>query len=277
MTDKYAVIGNPIDHSLSPAIHASFASATQQDISYGKILARVGGFKAAALKFRDEGGRGLNVTLPFKHEAWQLVGDRSADAAGAEAVNTVEFLHDRIVGHNTDGIGLVRDLKDNLRCPVKDRRVLLMGAGGAAYGVTERLLREQPRGIVIANRTPGKAQELVGHFTARPGTPHDKLTACSYDDLHSERFDLVINATSAGLTNEMPTLPRSIFARDALAYDMVYGKATPFLTFARERGARASDGLGMLVEQAAESFFIWRGVRPDTAPVIRALRMKAEG
>jgi shikimate dehydrogenase len=172
---------------------------------------------------------------------------------------------------------LVCDLKDHLRCPIKDKRVLLMGAGGAAYGVMERLLREQPQKIVVANRTLEKAQSLVGHFETQPGLPIHKLTGCSYEDLHSERFDLVINATSAGLSNEMPALPPDIFARDALAYDMVYGKVTPFLRFAQDRDARVSDGLGMLVAQAAESFFIWRGVRPETAPVIRALRMKAEG
>jgi shikimate dehydrogenase len=277
MPDKYAVIGNPVEHSLSPAIHAAFARATRQDISYGKIHAPADGFKAAALRFRDEGGKGLNVTLPFKHEAWNLVGAHSADATGAEAVNTIEFLEDKMVGHNTDGVGLVCDLKDNLRCPIKDQRVLLMGAGGAAYGVMERLLHEQPQKVVIANRTLEKAQSLVGHFETRPGLPIHKLTGCSYEDLHSERFDLVINATSAGLTNEMPPLPPDIFARNALAYDMVYGKVTPFLSFAQDRAARVSDGLGMLVAQAAESFFIWRGVRPETAPVIEALRAEGRG
>jgi shikimate dehydrogenase len=275
MSDKYAVIGNPVEHSFSPAIHAAFAAATGQDISYGKILAPLDGFGAAILKFRDGGGSGLNVTLPFKHEAWNL-SEAQGMAIDANAVNTLKFERGRILGYNTDGIGLVRDLKDNLRLVLEDQRVLVMGAGGATYGVVEPLLRERAQ-VTIVNRTLDKAQQLVRHFQAITGIATRSIAWQSYDRLHDDRFDIVINATSAGLTDDMPPLPEGIFAGDALAYDMVYGKSTPFLEFAAAREARTADGLGMLVEQAAESFYIWRGVRPDTAPVIRALRMKAEG
>src|SRR5262245_18910661 len=275
MPDRYAVIGNPVAHSLSPAIHAAFARAARQDVAYCKIRAPADGFAAAASKFRDEGGKGLNVTLPFKHDAWRFVGAFSSEAAGAGAVNTIEFRPDGVVGHNTDGIGLVRDLRDNLRCPIRGKRVLMMGAGGAAYGVIEPLLREAPRLIVVANRTLEKALGLVRHFKTRSATSAREMTACSYQDLRSEKFDLIVNATSAGLNDAMPPLPQDIFAPRALAYDMVYGKMTPFLSFAQDRGARTSDGLGMLVEQAAESFLIWRGARPETAPVIEMLRGRA--
>jgi shikimate dehydrogenase len=276
MADKYAVIGNPVEHSLSPVIHAAFARATGEDIAYDWIPAPLDGFRQAALDFREGGGKGLNVTLPFKHEAWRLADDHIGYALSAEAVNTLEFTEEKTVGYNTDGIGLTRDLKVNLGYAVRGRRVLLMGAGGAAYGVMEPLLREQPATIVVVNRTLEKALNLVAHFEVRHGTAV-RADARSYDGLGEARFDIVLNATSAGLADALPPLPRSVFATGALAYDMVYGKRTPFLEFAAAQGARTADGLGMLVEQAAESFFIWRGVRPETAPVIRALRMKAEG
>jgi shikimate dehydrogenase len=277
MTDKYAVIGNPVEHSLSPAIHAEFARATGQDISYDRLLAPLDGFRAAALEFRDGGGRGLNVTLPFKHEAWRLADTHSAAARAAGAVNTLGFEDGRIAGHNTDGAGLARDLKDNLGCAIRGRRILLMGAGGAVYGVMEPLLRELPQEVVVANRTLEKAVALIGHFERLQKFAARGVTARPYGALAGSRFDIVINATSAGLADVMPPLPRDIFAPGALAYEMVYGKQTLFMRFATECGARAADGLGMLVEQAAESFYIWRGVRPQTAPVIRALRMKAGG
>jgi shikimate dehydrogenase len=276
MTDRYAVIGNPVAHSVSPRIHAAFALATGQDVSYGKILAPRDGFRAAALKFRDEGGKGLNVTLPFKHEAWDLVHERSGFAQDAGAVNTIGFERDRTVGHNTDGIGLTRDLKDNLGCTVRGRRVLLMGAGGAAYGVMEPLLREQPHEIVVANRTLEKALGMVAHFEKFRASAA-AMTARPYDGLGSAGFDILINATSSGLADAMPPLAAGAFAPGAFAYDMVYGKSTPFLKFASAQGARTADGLGMLVEQAAESFFIWRGVRPETRPVIAMLRAQASG
>src|SRR5688572_18155338 len=277
MTDRYAVIGHPVEHSLSPRIHAAFARASGQDVSYDRVLAPLDGFRATALAFRDAGGRGLNVTLPFKHEAWELAGSHSDYARGARAVNTLAFDGGRIAGHNTDGIGLARDLRGNLNCAIRGRRVLLMGAGGAVYGVVESLLREQPQEIVVANRTLDKAQALVAHFGALHRLAAGGVSACSYAALAGARFDLVINATSAGLADGMPPLPRDVFEPAALAYEMVYGRETPFMRFAAECGARAADGLGMLVEQAAESFHIWRGVRPATAPVIRALRRKAEG
>jgi shikimate dehydrogenase len=274
MADRYAVIGNPVEHSLSPLIHAEFARATGQDIAYGRMLATLGGFRAAALEFRDAGGRGLNVTLPFKHEAWRLADTHAGHAQAAGAVNTLRFDGGRITGHNTDGVGLVRDLVDNLGRPIRSRRVLLAGAGGASYGVMEPLLRELPQTLVVANRTLEKAVALVGHFEELGKLATEGVAAKSYDALDGARFDIVINATSAGLADAMPPLPRGIFAPGALAYDMVYGRRTPFMRFAADEGARAADGLGMLVEQAAESFFIWRGMRPATRPVIETLRKR---
>ena len=277
MTDQYAVIGNPVEHSLSPAIHAEFARATGQDISYGRLLAPLGDFKTTALQFRDGGGKGLNVTLPFKQEAWRLADTHTPGAAAAGAVNTLQFEDGRITGHNTDGTGLTRDLKSNLGCDLRGRRILLMGAGGAVYGVMEPLLRELPQLVVVANRTLEKAVELVAHFEKLQKFTAHGVTARPYGALTGLRFDVVINATSAGLADVMPPLPRDVFAPGATAYEMVYGRQTLFMRFATEYGARAVDGLGMLVEQAAESFFIWRGVRPDTKPVIRLLRQKAKG
>jgi shikimate dehydrogenase len=272
MTDRYAVIGNPVEHSLSPRIHAAFARASGQDVSYDRVLAPLDGFRATALAFRDAGGSGLNVTLPFKHEAWELAGTHSDYARGARAVNTLVFAAGRIAGHNTDGIGLTRDLRDNLDCPVRGRRVLLMGAGGAVYGVMESLLREQPQSVVVANRTVDKADALAAHFLDLHHLAAGGVRACSYAALAGARFDIVINATSAGLGDGMPPLPRDVFEPAALAYEMVYGRETPFMRFAAECGVRAADGLGMLVEQASESFHIWRGVRPATKPVIEMLR-----
>ena len=276
MPDKYAVIGNPVEHSLSPVIHAAFARETGADIAYGRILAPRDGFRAAVLAFRAEGGRGLNVTLPFKREAWELCEAREA-AVDAQAVNTVKFDGARMLGYNTDGVGLVRDLRQNLGCAIAGRRALIMGAGGATWGVLEPLLRERPAALVVVNRTVDRAVVLVDHFRKLPCAESRELVARPYEELRHDRFNLVINATSASLTGAMPPLPESVFEPDALAYDMVYGKDTHFLRFARAHGAYAADGLGMLVEQAAESFFIWRGARPATAPVIRELRRKAEG
>ncbi len=277
MPDQYAVIGNPIEHSLSPQIHARFARATGQDLAYGRILAPLEGFRDAVHAFRAAGGKGLNVTLPFKHEAWRVAGVRSGFALAAGAVNTLSFEGGSVVGHNTDGIGLVRDLTRNLRAEIRGRRVLLMGAGGASYGVMEPLLREQPETVVVANRTPEKAVELVGYFEKLQSCAPQGFSARAYGALAGMEFDVLINATSAGLAGAMPPLPEGILAPGALAYDMVYARRTPFLDFGLARGARIADGLGMLVEQAAESFFLWRGVRPETAPVIRALREKAGG
>ena len=267
MPDHYAVIGNPVAHSKSPLIHAAFAEQTGQDLVYEALFAPKDAFVATAGAFRRRGGRGLNVTLPFKGEAFQFATTLSSRARTAEAVNTLKFDGETIFGDNTDGAGLVADLTRNLGCAVTGLRILLLGAGGAARGVIEPLLQRQPALLVLANRTPDKARRLAQGFRGA-------FEARAYAALAGAQFDLVINATSASLAGELPPLPPGVFAAGALAYDMMYGKgATPFLTFARGQGAAIlADGLGMLVEQAAESFFIWRGVRPDSAPVLALLR-----
>jgi len=267
--DRYAVMGNPIAHSKSPLIHGLFAQQTGQQLSYEKLLVPLDGFAAALDQFQRSGGKGLNVTVPFKQEAWAAMDSRSERAQQAGAVNTIVFRPDGSrFGDNTDGVGLVRDLRDNLGVPLQGRSILVLGAGGAVRGVIPALLAEQPERIVIANRTPAKAEELAQLFAG--SVP---LRGVGFDALGGERFDVIVNGTSAGLSGEVPPLPAAI-AADAACYDMVYGdRPTPFLRWAREHGAALSaDGLGMLVEQAAEAFFIWRGVRPDTAPVIAALR-----
>ena len=276
MTDRYAVVGNPVEHSLSPAIHAEFARATGENISYDRILAPLDGFRAMVLRFRDDGGKGLNVTLPFKPEAWRVADSHSPGALAAGAVNTLKFEARGIAGHNTDGIGLVHDLAGNLGRAIGGARVLLLGAGGASYGVMEPLLRELPQSVVVANRTVEKAQALVAHFEKlSAGLGIRRFAWLPYDRLRNDPFDIVINATSTGLHDAKLPLPREAFAPGALAYEMVYGRRTQFMNFAAECGARVADGLGMLVEQAAESFFIWRGVRPATRPVIEMLRRGA--
>ena len=267
MTDKYAVIGNPIAHSKSPQIHKMFAEQTGQDISYEAILAPPDGFATTIERLRSEGYRGCNVTVPFKQSYYQLSNQKqylSYDVVHAHAANTLEFKGDGVHLHNTDGIGLIRDIQDNRGVYLRGKRVLLMGAGGAARGVLSPL-RDAGANITVANRTVDKAIILAERFV---------VSSCSYDELAGKQFDVVINATSSGLSGEMPPLPPGIFAPGALAYDMMYGRETPFMAFARAHGAAAvSDGLGMLVEQAAESFFIWRGVRPETGPVIAARRL----
>jgi len=266
VTDRYAVIGNPIAHSKSPEIHAAFARATGEDLEYTRILAPLDGFAPAVAAFRAAGGRGLNVTLPFKGEACRLATERTDRARATEAVNTLRFEGTRILGDTTDGVGLVRDL-GTLGVELAGRRVLLVGAGGASRSVIPALLDARPAVIVVANRTVERAAELERQFGER-------VQAAGFATLPRRPFDVVINATSAGHAGELPPLPRTIFADGALAYDMTYGKgAAAFLELAHAAGAaRLADGLGMLVEQAAESFFIWRGVRPDTAPVLAMLR-----
>lgn len=268
MSDRYAVIGHPVDHSKSPLIHAAFARQTGQDLVYGRLLAPLDDFAGSARRFFAEGGAGLNVTVPFKHEAWQLVDAREGGAEAAGAVNTIRREGPRLIGHNTDGPGLVADLERNLGVAIGGRRVLLMGAGGAARGVLLPLLERAPSALVIVNRTPDRAEMLARQFGG-PGLP---LRGSGYAALAGEQFDLVINATSASLAGALPPLPDTLFASGAFAYDMMYGRETPFIAFARARGVAFADGLGMLVEQAAESFLIWRGVRPLTAPVIARLR-----
>lgn len=267
MTDKYAVIGNPIAHSKSPQIHAMFAQQTGQDISYEAILAPAGpdGFFTAIETLRNNGYKGCNVTVPFKQHAYQLMGVQSEDVRNAMAANTLKFLDGGIQLENTDGIGLVRDLEKNLHSKLRGKKLLLMGAGGAARGVVLPLHHAGAK-ITVANRTAEKAYMLAERFEF-------DISSCSYEELANSKFDFIINATSAGLKDEMPDIPETIFTPGALAYDMMYGKETPFMKFAHTNGAAiVADGLGMLIEQAAESFFIWRGVRPQTAPVIAALR-----
>jgi len=268
MTDKYAVIGNPIAHSKSPLIHKMFAEQTGQDISYEAIEAPLDGFAATIERLRKEGYKGCNVTVPFKFEAFQSATKLTERARAAQAVNTLKFDGETILGDNTDGAGLVRDIEHNLNFSLSARRVLLMGAGGAAYGVVLPLLAAGA-GLTVANRTPEKSQQLGAAFAAQ-----GQISVCSYAELGGKVFDCAINATSAGLTDSEIPLPETIFAPGALAYDMMYGRETPFMKFACEHGAAiVSDGLGMLVEQAAEAFYIWRGVRPDTAPILTKLRL----
>ena len=263
MTDHYAVFGNPIAHSKSPLIHAEFARQTRQSMDYSALLAPMDGFREAVLAFRASGGRGANVTVPFKEQAYALCTELSLRAQAAGAVNTLRFEAETIFGDNTDGIGLVNDLTRNLGFTIAGQRVLLLGAGGAARGVILPLLEQQPSSVFIANRTAEKAASLAGQFGCLGG---------GFDALPGQEFDLVINATAASLAGDLPPLPDDCLARNALAYDMMYGRQTPFMVFAQERGARVADGLGMLVEQAAEAFALWRGVHPDTQPVIDRLR-----
>ena len=263
MTDRYAVFGHPIAHSKSPQIHAAFARQTGQDISYEAILAPLDGFANSVAAFIQAGGRGANVTVPFKEEAFKLADHLSPRAQRAGAVNTLKF-EDGILGDNTDGAGLVADLTHNLHCALAGKRILLLGAGGAARGVVGPLLDQQPAEFVIANRTVSRAQELADLFGRG-------VRARGFDATDTP-FDIIINATAASLAGDLPPLSPRIFTANTLAYDMMYGRDTPFLAFARTHSAATADGLGMLVEQAAEAFWLWRGVRPDTAPVIASLR-----
>jgi len=262
MTERYAVIGNPVAHSQSPAIHARFAELTGRKIAYERIEAPLDGFEPAVAAFREAGGRGLNVTLPFKQAAFRYCEESSDRARAAQAVNTLVFA-DRVRGDNTDGIGLVRDLEINLALPLRGKSVLLLGAGGAAQGVVGSLVEAKIARLVIANRTFAKAAELAARFKPAHAVPYEELKGA---------FDVVINATSAGLGGEAIVMPAGMLDKNTVAYDMVYGRDTAFLELARRAGARCSDGLGMLVEQAAESFFIWHGVRPATRAVLASLR-----
>ena len=273
MTDKYAVFGNPIDHSKSPDIHRQFAEQTGQALSYEKQLVDPQGFEAAADAFFAGGGKGLNITVPFKQDAYSYVARTSPRARRAGAVNTLSLEADgTILGDTTDGVGLVSDIKHNLGWQIRHKKVLILGAGGAVRGVLEPLLEEQPQHIIIANRTVDKALQLAKGFAE-----FGYLLGCGFDMLDEQQFDVIINGTSASLQGELPPLPDSLINADGstVCYDMLYGaEPTPFMQWAAERGAKVSDGLGMLVGQAAESFALWRGVRPETAPVIRSLRAK---
>jgi len=305
MTDKYAVIGNPVAHSKSPLIHRMFAEQTGEDISYEAILAPLDSFAATVERLRREGYKGCNVTVPFKLQAFNLTPFARQQAQDANAANTLTFEGDKIIADNTDGTGLVRDIEQNLGVSLQDKRVLLMGTGGAARGVQMPLVLAKIKRLVIATRSLEKAEEMLmyghKHYEKLFGM---EIDARNYSELGNEQFDVIINATSTGLSDEMPPLPRNnpiplsppfakgevnvppfakggaggIFASGALAYDMMYGRETPFMKFAREHGAAVvSDGLGMLVEQAAEAFKIWRGrdLQLDTAAVIRTLKQPA--
>ncbi|HRK38030.1 MAG TPA: shikimate dehydrogenase [Burkholderiaceae bacterium] len=270
MTDSYAVIGNPISHTKSPLIHTLFAQATGQDMTYTALLGNPGAFAQDVAAFRQTGGRGMNVTVPFKIDAFACATDPSERARMAGAVNALKFDGDRILAENFDGIGLTRDVTHNLSTPMRGRKVLILGAGGATRGMVMPFLAEQPAELVIANRTAATAQALVAEVLAlAPGSP---VRACGYADL-TDAYDLVFNATSASLHAATPPVPAVAFGSGCLAYDLTYGKGlTPFLVLARDAGVtQLADGVGMLVEQAAEAFEWWRGVRPDTRDVIRQL------
>jgi shikimate dehydrogenase len=268
--DRYAVIGHPVAHSKSPDIHARFAAQTQQNLIYERLLAPLDGFAAAVRSFAQQGGRGANVTLPFKLQAHALATVLTQRAEAAGAVNTLKFDGNTILGDNTDGVGLVADIVRNAGTAVTGKTVLLLGAGGAARGVVMPLLSEAPAELVIANRTQSKAVELAQRFSAR----HSNIHASDLVAL-DRPFDIIVNATSASLGTDLPQISPTVFGTGTFAYDMMYGRQpTVFMRFAVQHGASARDGLGMLIEQAAESFFVWRGVRPDTASVFAELRAK---
>jgi shikimate dehydrogenase len=266
----YAVMGDPVSHSKSPAIHRQFGRQCEVALDYRAIAVQSGGLARAVREFRAAGGSGLNITVPLKREAYEIADRRSARAEQARAVNTLKFEADGTVyGDNTDGVGLVRDLGANLRISLVRRDILVLGAGGAARGIVGPLLEQHPARLQIANRTVGRAHELARDFGS-----YGTVDGCGFDALEGKSFDIVINATAASLHGEVPALPENLFRSGALAYDLMYGeRPTAFMRWAQAQGvAHVSDGLGMLVEQAAESFFIWHGMRPQTAPVIDRLR-----
>jgi len=268
--DQYVVIGNPIAHSKSPAIHARFAAQTGQHIRYQTMLAPLDGFAATVGAFRAQGGKGANVTVPFKLDACAYATVLTARAASAGAVNTLRFDEGGVLGDNTDGIGLVTDIVQNAGVSLQGKRVLLAGAGGAARGALLPLLEQAPQMLVIANRTLAKAEDLQA--LAEEYAPGSTVLVRRFEDVGAA-FDVIINATSASLHDAMPPLPASTFAAQTLAYDMMYGaQPSAFLRYAAEQGAQCRDGLGMLVEQAAEAFSLWRGIRPETAAVLAELR-----
>ncbi|AQV95551.1 shikimate dehydrogenase [Cupriavidus necator] len=276
-SDRYVVIGNPVAHSRSPAIHAAFARQTGEAVQYDRLEAPLDGFADAVRQFFADGGYGCNVTVPFKLEAYDLADRLTERAEAAGAVNTLWIEEGMIHGDNTDGIGLVRDIQDNLDTLVEGKRVLLLGAGGAAMGAMLPLIECRPSRIVVANRTASRAGDMLEEFVEAADQYGVELWGGGLDALdglsEDEAVDVVINASSSSLHGEVPPVPGFLLGEGVLAYDMMYGaEATVFLQFAARCGARVSDGLGMLVEQAAEAFYIWRGVRPRTAPVLAELR-----
>lgn len=272
MTDRYAVIGNPVAHTKSPALQSAFARQCGHAIDYGTILGPLDGFADAVRRFQHAGGKGMNITVPFKLEAFALADELTARAQAAGAVNMFTFRDDgSILGDNTDGFGIVRDITHNLGCPLAGRRVLLLGAGGAVRGTLLPLLAEMPAEVFIANRTAAKAAGLASEFSAH--ARNTRLAGGGFADAEGA-FDVVINGTASSLVDEAPPLAVTLWHSAALAYDMFYSPApTAFMRAAAAAGVgRTADGLGMVVEQGAECFYLWRGVRPDTRPVIAALR-----
>ena len=277
--DRYAAIGQPVNHSRSPRIHAMFATAAHHTLTYERIEPAQDEFEAAVALFRAQGGCGLNVTLPFKERAYALADQSSIRARAAGAANTLMFSSKGVFADNTDGAGLVRDLRLNLGVTLKGARILLLGAGGAARGVVGPLLDQEPALLVIANRTAARALQLREALQASGAiTPLwlSRCQACGLEEIPKGVFDVVINATSSSLDGSVPNIPPSVFGPHTVAYDMVYAQSTPFIEMAHNLGSlRAVDGLGMLVEQAAESFHLWRGIYPDTAAVLRQLRAES--
>ena len=270
MTQRYAVIGNPIAHSQSPYIHLEFARLQGVPLAYERLLAPLDGFAASVRDFVAGGGHGLTVTLPFKREAHELARQHLTERArAAGAVNTLTFRDGEVHGDNTDGIGLTRDITVNLDVAIAGKNVLVLGAGGAVRGVLLPLLEQKPASVTLVNRTLDKAQQVAADFAG-----WGRIEVCAYEQLAGRHFDIVINGTSAGLSGALPPLPDGVLTDSELVYDMVYGKGlTPFLARAQaERAGMLSDGLGMLVEQAAESYRIWHGVQPETRPVMNSLR-----
>jgi shikimate dehydrogenase len=270
--DQYGVVGHPISHSWSPFIHGLFAKQTDQSLVYRLYDIEPGNFRAQVLEFFTRGGRGLNITVPHKEAAAELANELTTRADRAGAVNTLVLNPDHsLLGDNTDGHGLVTDLTHNMGLAIRNQRVLILGAGGATRGVVEPLLMLGPAELLIANRTADRAVNLASLFSDLGA-----VRGCGFEDVGGEPFDLVINATAAGLSGSVPNVAGSVVASHTVCYDMSYSKsATPFVSWAVEQGcARAHKGWGMLVEQAAESFTLWRGVRPDTRPVLAALGMK---
>jgi len=268
MTDRYAVVGNPIAHSKSPLIHSTFARQSGQDMEYGAIEPGPAAFNSAVDTFRQAGGRGINITAPFKLAAFAYATHRQPRARLAGASNCLKFEGDRVVAENFDGVGLVADVQNNLGVSLRGRRVLMLGAGGAVRGALLPFLEQQPVEFVIANRDVAKARKLFEEFA-----PFGTFAAGGYDDIGSRPFDVVLNATSASLRGELPPVPSSAFSTGCVAYELAYGKGlTPFLQLAEKAGAgKLADGVGMLVEQAAEAFLWWRGVRPQTSELIKRL------
>jgi shikimate dehydrogenase len=267
--DQYGVAGHPVSHSWSPFIHGMFAKATVQNLVYRLFDISPQNFRGEALRLFAAGVRGMNVTLPHKQAAAELVNELTPRAFRAQAVNTIAFFDETsLLGDNTDGLGLTADLERNLGLTLTDKRVLILGAGGAVRGVLGPLLERDLREVVIANRTPDRARKLAAEFE-----DIGNITACGFSEVRGPPYDLIINATSASLQGEMPVMPVGLIGEESVCYDMAYGRGhTPFTLWAKSLHAgRTSKGWGMLVEQAAESFLLWRGIRPDTKPVLKAL------